>query len=94
MHFMTDNHKVPYTRSPVRDWLRRHPPLMPFLIFFYHLIWKRRILDGRAGLYFALREMVAEALVSLRVLEIKLGWPEMPMDPTGILGATDDTNAN
>ena len=66
---------------------------MPFLIFFYHLLWKRRILDGRAGLYLALREMVAEALVSLRVLEIRLGWPEMPMDGTAIPKGADETDA-
>ena len=65
--------KETFTRTSLfRDWLRRHPPLMPFAIFFYYLFWKRLIFDGQAGLCFALREMISEALISLELLESRL----------------------
>src|SRR5437588_4473866 len=59
-------------RSRVRDWLRRHPPLMPFGTFFSCMFWKRCIFDGRQGLYFSLREMLAETMIALRILELRM----------------------
>jgi len=55
-----------------RDRLRLFPPLMPIAVFFYCLFGKGLILDGRAGLFYALQRMVAEAVLSLMVLEARL----------------------
>jgi glycosyltransferase involved in cell wall biosynthesis len=57
--------------GPVR-WLRRIPPLMPIVVFIYCLFGKGLIFSGRAGIFYALQRMVAEAVLSLMVLEAKL----------------------
>jgi glycosyltransferase involved in cell wall biosynthesis len=53
-------------------WLRLFPPLMPIAILIYCLFGKGLILNGRAGIFYALQRMVAEAVLSLMVLEAKL----------------------
>jgi glycosyltransferase involved in cell wall biosynthesis len=53
-------------------WLRLRPPLMPIVTFIYCLFGKGLILGGRAGMFYALQRMVAEAVLSLMVLEAKL----------------------
>jgi glycosyltransferase involved in cell wall biosynthesis len=53
-------------------FLRLGPPLMPIAVFLYCLFGKGLILNGRAGLFYALQRMVAEAILSLLVLEEKL----------------------
>jgi glycosyltransferase involved in cell wall biosynthesis len=53
-------------------WLRLRPPLMPIAMFFYCLFGRGLLLNGRAGLFYALQRMVAEAVLSLMVLEEKL----------------------
>jgi hypothetical protein len=53
-------------------WLRLRPPLMPIAVFLYCLFGKGLILNGRAGVFYALQRMVAEAVLSLMVLEEKL----------------------
>jgi glycosyltransferase involved in cell wall biosynthesis len=58
--------------SGVRPWLRLIPPLMPLMIFLYCLFVKGLILNGRAGIFYALQRLVAEASLSLMVLEEKL----------------------
>jgi hypothetical protein len=45
---------------------------MPFVAFVYCLFGKELIFNGRAGIFYALQRMVAEATVSLMVLEAKL----------------------
>jgi len=64
--------KLAARRSRLRDWLRLRPPIMPFAVFLYCLFAKGLILDGRAGLFYALQRMVAEAALSLMVLEDRL----------------------
>lgn len=64
--------KIAGSRSGLKDWLRLKPPLAPFLIFFYCMFGKGLILNGRAGLFYALQRMVAEATLSLMALELKL----------------------
>lgn len=54
------------------NWLRVRPPLMPIGVFLYCLFGKGLILNGRAGIFYALQRMVAEAVLSLMVLEEKL----------------------
>jgi glycosyltransferase involved in cell wall biosynthesis len=52
-------------------WLRLRPPLMPIATFLYCLFGKGLILNGRAGIFYALQRMVAEAILSLLFLERK-----------------------
>ena len=54
---------------------------MPFAIFFHYLFCKRLILDGYPGIYVALREIDAEALISLELLEARLRMQEEEPDP-------------
>jgi glycosyltransferase involved in cell wall biosynthesis len=56
----------------VRDWLRRRPPLMPIAMFFYCLFGKGLILNGRAGLFYALQRTIAEAALSLMLIETRI----------------------
>jgi hypothetical protein len=53
-------------------WLRLTPPLMPIAVFMYCLFGKGLIINGRAEIFYALQRMVAEAILSLMVLEAKL----------------------
>lgn len=54
------------------NWLRRRPPLMPIAVFLYCLFGRGLIVNGRAGLFYALQRLVAEAVLSLMILEEKL----------------------
>ena len=51
------------------DRLRRVPLIMPFLSFFYCLLIKGLILDGKAGLHYASQRLIAEAVLSLMLLD-------------------------
>jgi glycosyltransferase involved in cell wall biosynthesis len=51
------------------DRLRKLRVVAPLLMFFYCLIVRRNILDGRAGLFYALQRTVAELILSLYLLE-------------------------
>jgi glycosyltransferase involved in cell wall biosynthesis len=59
-------------RAGLVRWLRVRPPLMPIAVFLYCLFGKGLIINGRAGLFYALQRMVAEAVLSLMVLEARL----------------------
>ena len=59
-------------RGGLVGWLRGRPPLMPIVVFIYCLFGKGLIFSGRAGIFYALQRMVAEAVLSLMVLEAKL----------------------
>jgi glycosyltransferase involved in cell wall biosynthesis len=52
-------------------WLRLRPPLMPIAVFLYCLFGKGLLFNGRAGIFYALQRAVAEAALSLMVLEEK-----------------------
>jgi glycosyltransferase involved in cell wall biosynthesis len=66
--------KLAQATSPgFNDRLRRLRWLAPFLVFFYCLFVQRNILDGRAGLFYAFQRMLAETMLSLRLLEQDLG---------------------
>jgi glycosyltransferase involved in cell wall biosynthesis len=64
--------KIAGRRAGLKDWLRLRPPLAPLLVFFYCLFGKGLVFNGRAGLFYALQRMVAEAILSLMVLESRL----------------------
>lgn len=51
------------------DRIRKTKILGPLVIFFYCLILRGGILDGRAGWYYAYQRVLAELLLSLRLLE-------------------------
>lgn len=51
------------------DRLRRLYVFAPFAMLFYCLFIKGGLLDGKAGLYYAVQRMLAESLLSLYLLE-------------------------
>jgi glycosyltransferase involved in cell wall biosynthesis len=53
-------------------WLRLRPPLMPIAAFVHCLFGKGLLFNGRAGIFYALQRTVAEAVLSLMVLEERL----------------------
>jgi glycosyltransferase involved in cell wall biosynthesis len=59
-------------KSGLARWLRLTPPLMPIAVFLYCLFGKGLLFNGRAGMFYALQRTVAEAVLSLMVLESKL----------------------
>ena len=54
------------------DRIRRLIWVSPFLVFAYSLLVKGTLLDGRAGLFYALQRMLAECLLALRLLEASI----------------------
>jgi glycosyltransferase involved in cell wall biosynthesis len=57
------------------DRLRKMRVLAPFVMLFYCLLFKRAILDGRAGIYYTFQRAFAELLLSLHLLERDLKKP-------------------
>jgi glycosyltransferase involved in cell wall biosynthesis len=53
-------------------WVRVTPPLMPIAVFLYCLFAKGLIFNGSAGMFYALQRSVAEAILSLMLLEERL----------------------
>lgn len=51
------------------DRIRRQKVLAPFIILFYCLILKGGILDGWHGWYYAFQRVLAEVLLSIRLIE-------------------------
>ena len=65
----------------VADKVRRFSPLAPFLAFGYCYFLKWGWLDGRCGLYYAIQRMLAESLLTLRLIERHLsGAASSPPD--------------
>src|ERR1019366_10764897 len=64
--------KLRVERAGLRKWLRLTPPLMPIAVFLYCLFAKGLIINGRAGIFYALQRLIAEATLSLMVLEKRL----------------------
>jgi glycosyltransferase involved in cell wall biosynthesis len=60
---------APWTQLRPADAIRRTLVASPLLMLAYCLLVKGNILDGRAGLYYALQRMLAECLLSVRMLE-------------------------
>jgi glycosyltransferase involved in cell wall biosynthesis len=57
------------------DRIRRQKIIAPFIILFYCLILKGGILDGWAGWYYALQRMLAEIILSIRLIEQEVDKP-------------------
>jgi hypothetical protein len=51
------------------DRVRRIPLLAPFVVFATCYVLKLGFLDGKAGMYYAMQRMLAEALLGLRLIE-------------------------
>ena len=73
-------------KSGLTHWLRLTPPLMPVAVFLYCLFGKGLIFNGRAGIFYALQRMVAEAVLSLMVLEERLRKRDACADHRGVDG--------
>lgn len=54
------------------DRLRKSVVVSPFAVFFFCLLFKRGLLDGWPGWYYAFQRMTAEALLSVRLLDLRL----------------------
>ncbi len=57
----------------MQDKLRKTGWAAPLVMLFYCLVWKRGLLDGWPGIYYALQRTYAELLLALEVLERRLG---------------------
>ncbi|WP_395746993.1 glycosyltransferase family 2 protein [Prosthecobacter sp.] len=60
------------------DRIRRWVWCAPLLVPGYTLLGKRLILDGRAGLFYAFQRMLAELMLSLRLLELRITRMKSP----------------
>ncbi|MGB5962090.1 MAG: glycosyltransferase family 2 protein [Coleofasciculaceae cyanobacterium] len=61
--------ETPDSKLSFGDRIRRQQILAPFVILFYCLILNKGILDGWAGWYYAFQRMLAEILLSIRLIE-------------------------
>ena len=61
--------KTDCQKSSLGDRIRRQKMFAPFIVFVYCLIVKQGILDGWRGWYYALQRMLAEIILSIRIIE-------------------------
>lgn len=61
------------TQLSIQDRIRRTMILGPIVIFLYTLLVRLTILDGPHGWFYALQRTLAEIMLSLRLLEKKIG---------------------
>lgn len=60
---------TPWSRLGWRDRLRRMLVITPWLVPLYCLTVGKGVLDGKAGMYYALQRGIAESILALRLLE-------------------------
>ncbi len=70
--------RTPLADLTLQDRLRRRIVMAPALMFFYTLLVKGLILDGRAGWYYVFQRTLAETILSLRLIEA--GWAKAPVE--------------
>jgi glycosyltransferase involved in cell wall biosynthesis len=63
--------QTPDDQISLGDRIRKQKVLAPFIILFYCLILKGGILDGWHGWYYAFQRMLAETLLSVRLIEFE-----------------------
>lgn len=63
--------QIPDSEISLGDRIRKQKILAPFIILFYCLILKGGILDGWHGWYYAFQRMLAETLLSIRLIEFE-----------------------
>ena len=61
--------ETPWANLSYGDKIRKLKFAAPLIIFFYCLILKGGIFDGWAGWYYAFQRMLAETLLSIRIIE-------------------------
>ncbi|MDJ0734451.1 MAG: glycosyltransferase family 2 protein [Nostocaceae cyanobacterium] len=61
--------ETPKSELSLGDRIRKQKILAPFVILFYCLILKGGILDGWHGWYYAFQRMLAEIILSIRLIE-------------------------
>ncbi|NEP54130.1 MAG: glycosyltransferase family 2 protein [Moorea sp. SIO3C2] len=61
--------QTPKHELSLGDRIRKQKIIAPFIILFYCLILKGGILDGWHGCYYAFQRMLAETLLSIRLIE-------------------------
>jgi glycosyltransferase involved in cell wall biosynthesis len=61
--------ETPASKLSISDRIRQQKILAPFIILLYCLVFKGGILDGWAGWYYAFQRMLAEVLLSIRLIE-------------------------
>jgi glycosyltransferase involved in cell wall biosynthesis len=69
---------TPWRRLGWADRARRLIVIAPWLVPVYCLVVKRGLLDGLPGWYYALQRGVAEAVLSLKLIEARLGMDAPP----------------
>ncbi|KJH71838.1 glycosyltransferase family 2 protein [Aliterella atlantica] len=62
---------TPNSQLSFSDRIRKQKIIAPLAILFYCLILKQGILDGWAGWYYAFERMLAETLLSIRLIEME-----------------------
>ena len=60
---------TPTQELSLSDRIRKHKVLAPLVILFYCLIFKGGILDGWPGFYYAFQRVLAEIILSIRLIE-------------------------
>ena len=65
-------HSLRFTELAIQDQVRKLIFIAPMAMFFYCIIVKGNILDGRVGLFYALQRSVAEGILSLYLLQAVL----------------------
>lgn len=71
-YMVIETHKLletPESKLSLGDRIRKQKILAPFVILFYCLILKGGILDGWHGWYYAFQRVLAEILLSIRIIE-------------------------
>jgi hypothetical protein len=61
---------IPSNELSVGDKIRKRKIVAPFIILAYCLILKGGLLDGWRGWYYAFQRMLAETLLSLKLMEL------------------------
>lgn len=61
-----------FSGLPIQDRARKLIVIAPMAMFFYCMFVKGNVLDGRAGLFYALQRAVAEGILSLYLLQALL----------------------
>lgn len=72
--------EAPVAELSLGDRIRKQKILAPFIILVYCLIFKGGILDGWHGWYYAFQRMLAELLLSIRLIEATYLHSSSPQD--------------
>lgn len=63
--------ETPATKSNLADRIRKMKVFAPFIVLLYCLLLKKGILDGWPGWYYAFQRMLAEVILSIRLMELE-----------------------